>query len=117
MPECSRCHQTVEAQAIVCPYCRTSLKAFGHPGIPLHRAIGESFLCDTCTYHQDDTCNFPQRPYARECTLYQQVGLAVVKPYTPSLLNRGQGWLKRNAAWIVLVGLVVVSLVLALSHR
>ncbi|MEA5513598.1 zinc ribbon domain-containing protein, partial [Nodularia sp. UHCC 0506] len=70
---CPTCHQLVDNQAITCPYCRTTLKAYGHPGIPLHRATGKEFLCDSCTYHADDTCNFPQRPYAKDCTLYENI--------------------------------------------
>jgi hypothetical protein len=94
------------------------LKAFGHPGIPLYRATGEEFLCSTCTYHADDTCNFPQRPDARECTLYHPQGSKklLTLSYKLNLRHRLQGWLKHNAAWIVLVGLVVVSLLLALSN-
>jgi hypothetical protein len=41
MPNCPRCHQSINPQAVTCPYCRTPLKAYGHPGIPLHRATGE----------------------------------------------------------------------------
>jgi hypothetical protein len=59
MPECPRCYQRVDSQAVACPYCKFDLKAFGHPGIPLHRASQDSYLCTTCLYHQDDTCNFP----------------------------------------------------------
>lgn len=62
---CPRCHQSIDSQAVACPYCRIEIKAFGHPGIPLHRAEGTSFLCNSCTYHADDSCNFPQRPYAQ----------------------------------------------------
>jgi Double zinc ribbon len=117
MPDCPRCHQKVDLQAIVCPYCRTTLKAFGHPGIPLHQAGGKEYLCSTCTYHADDTCNFPQRPFARECTLYQNQAQQMVEPYTPHPLRLWQGWLRRNAAWIILVSLVVISILLALSNR
>ncbi|MBD2180682.1 zinc ribbon domain-containing protein [Planktothrix sp. FACHB-1355] len=70
MPNCPRCHQPVPTQAVTCPHCREILKAYGHPGIPLHRATGDEYLCTSCTYHTDDTCNYPQRPFARECTLY-----------------------------------------------
>jgi len=70
MPDCPRCHQPVDARAIACAHCKTPLKAFGHPGIPLYRSQPEEFLCTTCIYHEDDTCNYPQRPFAKECTLY-----------------------------------------------
>lgn len=37
----------------------------------LHKAPGEEPLCVTCTYNVDSSCTSPQRPAARECTLYQ----------------------------------------------
>jgi hypothetical protein len=70
---CSRCNQLIDSQAITCPYCRTEHKAFGHPGMTLHRAKGKSYLCESCTYHSDDTCTFPKRPLAKECTLYENL--------------------------------------------
>lgn len=70
---CPRCKKTVNSQAVTCPFCRTQLKAYGHPGIPLHRAAEDEYLCDSCTYNADDTCNYPKRPYATECTLYQNL--------------------------------------------
>lgn len=117
MQTCPRCQQTVEAQAVRCPYCRTSLKAYGHPGIPLHRATEDDFLCSSCTYHADNTCNFPQRPYAKDCTLYHNIDEPLVEtpvvPYQASPFSRL--WFKRNQTWIVLLGLVAISLLLALS--
>lgn len=118
MPNCPRCHQAVDSQAIACPYCRTALKAHGHPGIPLYRAEGETYLCETCAYHHDDTCNFPQRPYAKECTLYQDHLQPVV-----TVQQRRSTWqtlplsLKRNEGWLILAGLVIVSLLIALSSK
>lgn len=116
MPACPRCHQAVDSQAIVCPYCRTALKAHGHPGIPLYRAEGESYLCDTCTYHEDDTCNFPQRPYAKECTLYQNhlQPIATV-PQRSARWQKNALSLKGNEGWLVLVGLLAVSLLIAVA--
>lgn len=113
MPDCPRCHQPIDAQAIACPYCRTSLKAFGHPGIPLHRAEGEAYLCQSCQYDADDTCNFPQRPYARECTLYVDRHQSIVAPAYKPRFSLG-GWIQRNAAWLVVIGLIVISLMIAL---
>src|SRR6478672_3559437 len=114
MPQCPRCHQTVESQAVTCPYCQLPLKAYGHPGIPLYRAAGEAYLCDTCTYHDDDTCNFPQRPHAKECTLYQDrsksyASLSSGSASQSSRLDQIKTWLKRNAGWLALIGLVLVS--------
>jgi len=118
MPECPRCHQPVESKAVTCPYCHLALKAYGHPGIPLYRADGEAYLCDTCTYHEDDTCNFPQRPYAKECTLYQDRDKSLSAPSSGSKRQSGlaqvKTWMQQNAVWLVLIGLVVVSLLLSL---
>ncbi|HEY9906984.1 MAG TPA: zinc ribbon domain-containing protein [Thermosynechococcaceae cyanobacterium] len=112
MPACPRCRQPVETRAIVCPYCRTALKAHGHPGIILHRAVDGEPLCLTCTYHADDTCTFPKRPDAMDCTLYTDLTLplAIAPKYPRSL----RGWLKQNSSWIALLALVLVSLVLVL---
>lgn len=113
MSECSRCHQSVDEQAIACPHCGTPLKAFGHPGIPLYRATGETYLCQSCTYDADDTCNFPQRPHARECTLYHDRAQPLVVPvYKPRFSL--SGWLRRNALWLIVVAIVVIGVAVAL---
>ncbi|UBF24809.1 zinc ribbon domain-containing protein [Kovacikia minuta CCNUW1] len=116
MPECPRCHQAVDTQAIACPFCRTPLKAYGHPGVPLYRATGKEPLCLTCTYHEDDSCTFPQRPDAMECTLYSdrtKPNLTKTQPgYTGSFLVKT--WFKRNLTWIMLLGLLLFSLLLVL---
>jgi len=117
MLNCPKCHQPISAQAIACPHCRTALKAYGHPGIPLHRAQGETYLCDRCTYHEDDTCNFPQRPYAKECTLYQdltQPALDLAQNYPTSLSQRIRFWCRQNQVWLMLIGLGIVSFLVAL---
>ncbi|MBD3881937.1 zinc ribbon domain-containing protein [Phormidium tenue FACHB-886] len=116
MPTCPRCHQTVESQAIACPYCHTALKAHGHPGIPLYRATGTESLCETCTYHEDDTCNFPQRPYAKECTLYENRLQAKPEARRKPGDSSFNGWLRRNSAWLVLVGLIVISILIAIRQ-
>ncbi|QIZ72346.1 ATP-binding protein [Oxynema aestuarii] len=36
----------------------------------LHKSPGNEPLCSSCTYNLDDTCTFPERPEAKECTLY-----------------------------------------------
>ncbi|MBO3461909.1 zinc ribbon domain-containing protein [Aetokthonos hydrillicola Thurmond2011] len=116
---CPRCHQLVNAQAVTCPYCRTELKAFGHPGIPLHRAKGDEYLCDSCTYHLDDTCNFPQRPYAKECTLYQNIEQSKLeyeqRRYATSFSSTLQNWIRRNQTLLLLLALLLVCLLIALS--
>jgi len=45
---CSRCHQSVDAQAVSCPY-RTPLKAYGHPGIPCTVQLARS-ICAKAAY-------------------------------------------------------------------
>ncbi len=121
MPECPKCHQPTDSQAIACPYCRTELKAYGHPGIPLYRSNSEEFLCDSCTYHEDGTCNFPQRPHAKTCTLYHDKSQPLVEPpasrYRPSRLQLVRAWCRRNPAVLILVGLGLISFLLALWRR
>lgn len=119
MPNCSRCHQFVNSKAIACPYCKTPLKAYGHPGITLHRAIGDTPLCESCTYHADDTCTFPQRPNAMECTLYNDISKPQLETnpiYAPRrrLFQSVKFWCQRNPAVLALLGIVFVSILLTL---
>jgi hypothetical protein len=101
MPQCPKCKQfireSVYTQILECPSCRLPLKAHGHPGIPLHYATGNVPLCQDCIYDQDDTCNLPQRPDAKQCTLYQnQTHLEAMKQtkaaQAPQTL---QAWLRQ----------------------
>ncbi|MBD2020774.1 zinc ribbon domain-containing protein [Leptolyngbya sp. FACHB-36] len=117
MPDCPRCHQSVDTTAITCPYCRTALKAHGHPGMTLYRATGAEPLCLTCTYHADDSCTFPKRPDAMDCTLYHDRA----QPQTPARSNYVRNvtlksWFRRNLTWFVLLGLVLISLLVAVSR-
>ena len=115
MRSCPRCQAKVESAAIQCPQCRLVLKAHGHPGIPLYRAEGDTALCDTCTYHLDDTCTFPQRPHAQTCTLYQNVAQdpkADRPVYSPGQQMRL--WLNRRAGLIALVALIGISFLIVL---
>ncbi len=115
---CPHCYQLVDSKAVNCPHCRTTLKAFGHPGIPLHRATGKEYLCDSCTYHADDSCNFPQRPYAKECTLYQNIEESKLELQQQrektSFSATVKNWIKRNSSLLLLVSLVLVCLLIAL---
>jgi hypothetical protein len=116
---CPHCHQLVDSQAITCPYCRTTLKAYGHPGIPLHRATGDEYLCDSCTYHVDNTCNFPQRPYAKDCTLYENLEESKLRLQqqrnASSFGTTLQNWVKRNQSLLLLLGLFFVCLLVAMA--
>ena len=121
MSNCPRCHQSIDTQAISCPHCGNILKAFGHPGIPLHQAKKDSFLCDNCTYHEDDSCTFPQRPYAKTCTLYQDKSQPFIEE--DSLINSKnrnelqiiKAWCQKNKGLIMLFILIVISVLLALN--
>jgi hypothetical protein len=106
----------MKSDAIACPRCRTPVKAYGHPGIVLHRAAGTEPLCKTCLYDADDTCNYPQRPDAQECTMYHNVTVPIVSTPKPYGMTPG-AWMRRNAGWIALVILIVLSLGLALLKR
>lgn len=118
MPECPRCHHPVEAQAIACPSCHLALKAHGHPGIPLYRAEQGTYLCQSCLYDQDETCTFPQRPYATECTLYTKPS-TTLEPlvYRPSRMRRVRFWLGQNLALLIVAGLIAVSVGIAIANR
>lgn len=118
MLNCPKCNQLISEQAIACPHCGTVLKAYGHPGITLHRATGSTSLCDSCTYHADDTCNFPQRPYAQECTIYHDFSQPLVSNQAykkPSgLVPSVRFWCQRHPGWLGLIILSIVSVLLAL---
>ncbi|MBE9177551.1 zinc ribbon domain-containing protein [Oculatella sp. LEGE 06141] len=119
MLDCPRCRQPVDKQAIACPYCNATLKAYGHPGITIHRETGEGYLCESCTYHEDDTCTFPQRPYARECTLYRnKMRPTLAQPtYTPGFGGSVRLWVNRNGLLLGLAGLLLISFLLVLFSR
>jgi len=85
------------------------LKAHGHPGIPLHRAAAETSLCETCTYHFDDTCTFPQRPHAQTCTLYQDRRVDVSQFSASSYQIP---WWRKYSGWIALGLLILASLLI-----
>ncbi len=120
MSDCPRCHRPVQPRAIACPYCKTPLKAYGHPGIPLHRASGDAVLCDRCTYHDDDTCTFPQRPDAKECTLFHDLDQPLTGVVAPRGDRKNQTltpWLRQNAVWLCLIALLVLSFLLVTATR
>lgn len=118
MQSCPRCQTPVESTAIQCPRCRLTLKAHGHPGIPLHRATGQETLCATCCYDADDTCNFPQRPEAQTCTLYRSVNAPMaLDPDRPSPVTQMQQWLRQHRGLIALAGLILISLLLVLAQQ
>lgn len=80
MANCPRCDQRLRGDVTSCPHCGYVLSAYGHPGIPLHRATESTFLCQTCAYELDNSCTFPQRPEAKSCTLYRDYRRPVRSP-------------------------------------
>jgi Double zinc ribbon len=115
MANCPRCHNSIDAKAIKCPHCGLTLKAYGHPGITLHRAKGDEYLCDSCAYHEDDTCTFPKRPYAKDCTLYQDRSVKILPEKLPPTASQSfKFWYERYKFWIFLSGLILFSFIIAL---
>ncbi|MEL6494650.1 MAG: zinc ribbon domain-containing protein [Cyanobacteria bacterium J06623_7] len=118
MPSCPQCQKLVDSQALNCPHCNNPLKAFGHPGMPLYQAEKGTSLCDRCTYHLDDTCNFPQRPAAQTCTLFHDASEPLVE--IADLPASRLGWrgvknrLYRYRGLIAIALLLIVSVAIAL---
>jgi hypothetical protein len=83
MPKCYRCGNAVQSTDVKCNRCQAELKAFGHAGINLHRSTGAEALCVSCAYHLDDSCDYPKRPEARECTMYRDVNQKVAAIHRP----------------------------------
>lgn len=121
MPSCSKCKQLVNSQAVNCPHCNNPLKAFGHPGINLYQSEDNKWLCDRCIYHQDDTCNFPQRPYAQSCTLFHDLSIPLVPKIAIPTSQKGwagiKNWLYRYRGVVAIALLILFSVLLVLSSR
>ena len=119
---CPRCRKDVSVKAIVCPHCRTPLKAHGHEGIPLYQAETGTFLCDTCIYDSDDSCNYPQRPVAKDCIMYVDSRKPKPSDYgefssasrSASLGATLISWVKHNLALLILLAMIAVSLLMVL---
>ena len=118
MPICPKCKQPIDSQAVRCPSCNNLLKAFGHPGIPLYQSE-EGYLCDRCTYHFDDSCNFPKRPYAKTCTLFHDAAVPLVPETKVAKTQFGwrgvKNWLYRHRGLIAIALLILISVLLALN--
>lgn len=113
---CPRCHQLIDSQSISCPHCRITLKAYGHPGIPLHRSVGNEYLCTTCVYDQDDSCNFRKRPYAQDCTLYQNLQASKLEQEQDNSSNFSRNvisWIKYHQGLVLILVLLLVCLLIA----
>jgi hypothetical protein len=133
MPSCPRCQQFVATKAVNCSTCGLELKAHGHASIPLHRAQGNQFLCTNCAYELDNSCTYPQRPHAQECSLYRDANKPVTQPASHIKPGRrgntggnlsGQGaerpawrvWLQDSPAGLVLLGLLGIAMFWALRR-
>ncbi len=113
MPSCPRCHQSVLVDAVTCSNCGLELKAHGHPGIELHRSEAGTYLCDSCSYHLDDSCTFPQRPQATTCTLYQDIAAAQEPKLSASEIYTIPWW-RKYSGWLLLAALILISIVLVI---
>ncbi|MEL7492650.1 MAG: zinc ribbon domain-containing protein [Cyanobacteria bacterium J06554_11] len=109
MTTCPKCDRTIPTTAITCPHCQTALTAHGHPGMPLYRATDDDYLCASCTYDADNSCNFPKRPTAKTCTLYQPIGTPA--ELTPQEIYPIQLWRKVNRTWLM-VGVILAVCIL-----
>ncbi len=113
MPTCPQCQYSISATAVTCPNCGLELKAHGHPGIDLHRSQGDTYLCESCSYHQDDSCTFPQRPLANTCTLYQNVQTVQQRPMTAAEIYTIPWW-RKYSGWLALAAVLLISIVLVI---
>jgi hypothetical protein len=107
MATCPKCQRMVSAKDVNCPSCRTPLKAYGHPGMPIYRATGEEPLCLSCWYHGDDSCTYEKRPLAMECTLYRNPADSLGLLASPRLSWRGM-W-RRYQGWLLFAALVAIA--------
>jgi len=78
----------------------------------LHRAQGDQILCPTCVYEADNSCNFPQRPQAKTCTLYQNI--EAMPALSPQEIYTIPWWRKVGRGRIALALLIGISLIIAL---
>ena len=117
MTKCPRCNHPVKLEALECPYCKNPLKAFGHPGIPVYQAPDDSFLCDRCIYHEDDSCNYPQRPYAKSCTMFHDKEKPLVEEpvNSPSrgFISAIKFWIRRHRGLLIILIIIIISFLLA----
>ncbi|MGC1308693.1 MAG: zinc ribbon domain-containing protein [Phormidesmis sp.] len=110
MPSCPRCDRPITQAAIRCPHCELELTAHGHPGMTLHRATSPEPLCTTCAYEADNSCNFPKRPHAMTCTLYQNLQ---TQPELSQQEIYRMPTRKKQGLWIALAVLIMLSLIVS----
>ncbi|MGF1603627.1 MAG: zinc ribbon domain-containing protein [Thermosynechococcaceae cyanobacterium] len=115
MANCPRCQQRLKGAETACPRCGMEVTAYGHPGIPLHRAGTDDYLCDTCVYELDDSCSFPQRPEATSCTLYRDCRQPV-RSHTSKQQSRRLrlSFELRSQLWLLaIICIIVIAVLLA----
>jgi hypothetical protein len=112
MPQCTRCGSAVQSTDVKCNNCQAQLKAFGHAGIELHRAKGDTALCDTCTYHADDSCDYDKRPFAKDCTLYRDINQKVAAIHRPGAHKPTD-----QRQMLIIIAVIVGILLLAIVMR
>lgn len=83
----------------------------------LFRATEGEPLCASCVYHADDSCNFPKRPYAIDCTLYQNVQQPQTMSPQYDAGLRLKRWVKQNTPLLWVIGLLGISLGVVLIRR
>jgi hypothetical protein len=115
---CPKCDRRIAPQAVKCPHCHNPLKGFGHPGIPLYQADTGTYLCARCYYDRDDSCNYPQRPYAKTCTMFHDLNTPLITETTkyksPGGITGFKLWLSRNKGLLLIVSLIGLSIVLVI---
>jgi len=82
--------------------------------MPLHQA-DEGYLCTTCAYHADNTCTYPQRPYAKTCMLYHNLDQPFVeeldaRAFRPQGWAGVKAWCRRRRGWLLLGAILLLSL-------
>ncbi|MEB3274433.1 MAG: hypothetical protein ACO4AI_05725 [Prochlorothrix sp.] len=115
---CSRCQRPLQPQATTCPHCGLVLSAYGHPGLTIQRSEDGTPLCDSCVYHWDDSCTFPNRPTALDCTLYRDRSQPEPEPLvlgqSRSPLTRVRYWIQDHRAFVIIGTIFLIALLLRL---
>ncbi len=111
MSVCPRCDRTIPNTATRCPNCNLKLSAHGHAGMVLHHAKGNVPLCQTCAYDKDDSCTFPKRPDAMDCTLYQN---AQALPEATRQEIYRIPWHRKNGFRLIVAVVIMLAVIITL---
>jgi hypothetical protein len=74
----------------------------------LHHAKGNIPLCQSCAYDADNSCTFPKRPNAMDCTLYQN-SEASPEPTRQEIYRIP--WQRKNGFRLILAALLLLALI------